>query len=41
LFNGEIRVAQPETKPDLKARIEALEKKFNNHLESEKKIIKN
>jgi hypothetical protein len=40
LFNGEIRVAQPEIKPDLKARIEALEKKFNNHLESEKRIIK-
>ena len=36
-FNGEIKVTQPEAKSDLEARIEALEKKFYTHLESENK----
>ena len=35
-FDGKITVVQPEVKFD-QARIEALEKKLNSHLESEKK----
>ena len=40
-FNGELKVTQPETKPDLEARIEALEKKLYTLLESENKENKN
>ncbi len=36
-FNGELNVTQPETKSDIEARIEALEKKVNTFLESENK----
>jgi BMFP domain-containing protein YqiC len=34
-FNAELKVTQPENKSDLEARIKALEKKLNTHLESE------
>ena len=36
-LNCELKVTQPETKPDLEARIEALEKKLYTLLESENK----
>ncbi len=36
-LNCELKVTQPEVKSDLEARIEALEKKFYTHLESENK----
>ncbi|MGB9938431.1 hypothetical protein [Methanosarcina sp.] len=36
-LNCELKVTQPETKPDLEARLEALEKKLSTHLESENK----
>ncbi len=36
-FNAELKVTQPEVKSDLELRLEALEKKLNKHLESEKK----
>jgi hypothetical protein len=39
-FTGEIKVVQPEVKSDLEARVEALEKKLNKHLESENKDTK-
>jgi hypothetical protein len=36
-FNGELGVTQPESKPDLELRLEALENKLYMHLESENK----
>lgn len=36
-FNGELKVVQPESKSDLEARVEALEKKLYTLLESENK----
>ncbi len=36
-FNAELKVTQPEIKSDLDARLEALEKKLNKHLELENK----
>jgi|GEM_PF-2403708 hypothetical protein len=37
VFDGKVRVVQTEMKSAFKARVEQLEKKLNNHLESEKK----
>ena len=37
-FNGEFKVTQPETKSDLEARVEALEKKVYKDFKSEKKV---
>ena len=34
-FDGDIKVTQPETKSDLEARVEALEKELYTFLESE------
>ncbi len=36
-INCELKVAQPEVKSDLEARVEALEKKLNKHLKLEEK----
>ena len=37
-FNGEFKVTQPETKSELEARVEALEKKVYKDFKSEKKV---
>jgi hypothetical protein len=37
-FNGELKVAQPEAKNDLEARIEALEKKFFEVFKSKNEV---